>query len=93
MPQKIGELTQRVIDLLALPYCEGSPIFLGKTNVEHMKRSHPEAYGTYGKHIETIVQFPDYVALHKNNGSIEYVKGFNIDGNFVKVAVRASGQN
>lgn len=89
MAVKVGVLKQNVIDLLALPYKAGVPILLGESNVEHMKKSHLYDYEIYCNDISTIIDCPDYVALNKD-GSIEYVKEFKVNEDFVKVAVRIS---
>ena len=39
---KIGEITQRVIDLLQLEIDAGTPIFMGKSIIAHMIQSHPD---------------------------------------------------
>ena len=55
-----------------------------------MKADHAEAYEKYGGEIRNILDDPDYVRLSTNN-SIEYVKEFVYNGEYVKVAVRLSG--
>lgn len=56
-----------------------------------MKTRHPADFVTYGDKIPEIISSPDYIGLHKSNGSIEYVKEYKINNDFVKVAVRVSG--
>lgn len=87
MARLIGYITKRIIDLLNLKCDVNTPIYLGESNIKHMKNSHPNDYAIYSNEIQTILNAPDYVALQKD-GSIEYVKEFKIDNNFVKVAVR-----
>ena len=53
-----------------------------------MQSSHPDDYAKYGAYLNTILQNPDYVGLNPNDNSIEYVKEFPIENEFVKVAVR-----
>lgn len=55
-----------------------------------MKSDHPEAFEKYGNKIKNILSTPDYVRISTNN-SIEYVKEFIVNGEYVKVAVRLSG--
>lgn len=55
-----------------------------------MQSDHPEAFCRYGSEIPNILRNPDYVRLSTDN-SIEYVKEFILNGEFVKVAVRLSG--
>ena len=68
------------------------PIILGDTNVEHMKREHLQDYNKYGKDIEDIINNPTYVAKNPNQGSIEYIKEYKLDNDFVLVAVRISNK-
>lgn len=87
----IGKIKSSVIAALQLNnVCEGTPIFLGDTNIQHMKSKHSQAYLKYGTRIPLIVNSPDYVGLNPKDNSIEYVKEFNVDNEFVKVAVRIS---
>ena len=67
-----------------------APIMLGESNIEHMLAKHEAAYIKYGDRIDEILDKPDYVGRHPSNGSIEYVKEFVVDGEYVKVAVRIS---
>ena len=55
-----------------------------------MKSSHPVDYAKYGNELSNILTDPDYVGQNPNDGSIEFVKEFVVDGKFVKVAVRLS---
>lgn len=57
-----------------------------------MKTSHPNDFEKYGGELINILAFPDYVGTNPTDGSIEYVKEFFIDGDYVKVAVRLSGK-
>ncbi len=86
-------MSARVISLLDLDVKTDQPIFLGQSNVEHMIRRHRTDYEKYGQHIPLILAQPDYVGKSADDGSIEYVKEFQVDGNFVKVAVRVSASN
>ena len=92
-PQKVGKLTAKVASVLGLMQRKNQPIMFGDSNRNHMQRKHPEAYKKYGKHIPQIISHPDYVGLDDEDGSIEYVKGFKVDGAYVKVAVRADRDN
>lgn len=92
MNKQIGKVSKRVIELLDLKYNEELPIILGDTNIEHMKKEHLEAYNKYGKDIENIIKNPTYVAKNPNQGSIEYIKEYKIDNEFILVAVRISNK-
>ena len=91
MAQEIGVLSERVISLLGLSLHPGQPIYLGQSNIAHMMNRHPADYARYGQYIPVILSAPDYVGENPTDGSIEYVKDFQINGEFVKVAVRLSG--
>ena len=89
--KQVGKLSSRVIALLGLSQKQDQPILLGASNIAHMQTKHPADYQKYGKYIPQIISKPDYVRLNNKDGSIEYVKDFKINGEYVKVAVRTSG--
>ena len=91
MAQEIGKVSARVISLLGSSLQVDQPIYLGPSNIAHMQRRHPADYAKYGQYIPQILASPDYVGENPKDGSIEYVKDFQINGEFVKVAVRLSG--
>lgn len=93
MAQLVGILTADIITALGLHYNEGEPILLGSGNISHMMKRHPNDYAKYGQFIPAILSHPDYVGQNPSDGSIEYVKNFEVNGEFVKVAVRLSGGN
>ena len=76
--------------LLGLAAAEDKRIYLGPSNLAHMQSSHPEDFKKYGAELEHILASPDYVGQNPSDGSIEYVKEFLVDGDYVKVAVRLS---
>ncbi|MGN1317796.1 MAG: PBECR2 nuclease fold domain-containing protein [Lachnospirales bacterium] len=91
MATQVGTITPKIIDILGITDIKpNTPIFLGETNIQHMKSSHPIDYKKYGNDITNILSFPDYVGINKKDNSIEYVKEFRINEEFVKVAVRIS---
>ena len=55
-----------------------------------MKTSHPKDFLLYGAELENILSHPDYIGQNPTDGSIEYVKEFLVNGDYVKVAVRLS---
>ena len=90
-PGKVGELSRMVIDTLGLNLRSGQAIFLGETNIQHMLKRHPAAYHRYAYALPEILSEPDYVGLNPKDGSLEYVREFQWDNEYVKVAVRVSG--
>ena len=92
MNKKIGKLNKKVIQLLNLKYNEELPILLGDSNINHMQRQHQEDYEKYGHDISNIINNPTYVAKNPTQGSIEYIKEYNVDNTFVLVAVRVSNK-
>lgn len=88
--QKVGAISPRVAATLGLSGVDNSPIYLGDSNIAHMQTQHPADYLKYGGEIRNILAAPDYVGINRKDGSIEYVKEFVVDGEFVKVAVRVS---
>ena len=92
MNKQIGKVNKKVIKILGLEYKEELPIILGDANIEHMKRQHMEDYKKYGKDISKIIENPTYIAKNPNQGSIEYIKEYKINDEFVLVAVRISNK-
>ncbi|MGP3740521.1 PBECR2 nuclease fold domain-containing protein [Bacillus sp. 4A_MP2] len=94
--EQIGFINYTVINELNLANSP-SPIFIGKSNIDHMRKEHPDDYSKYGCYIKDIIDCPDYVSLHPNpdNGSIQYIKVFfdeNNEKRHVLVAVRSTKQ-
>ena len=92
MDKQIGKVNKKVIELLELEIQEEQPIILGDTNIKHMKKQHPKDYEKYGNAISEIITYPTYVAKNPNQGSIEYIKEFKINNEFVLVAVRITNK-
>ena len=89
--QPIAAVTAEVINALGLDCEADAPIYLGRSNIEHMKESHPEDYEKYSGYIAEILNAPEYVGQNPSDGSIEYVREYKSEqGEFVKVAVRVS---
>ena len=42
--QKIGSFSREVIELLQLDITAGTPIYIGSSNIEHIKSRHPYEY-------------------------------------------------
>ena len=91
--KEVGRITKHVSTLLGLSIADNEPIYIGHTNIEHMKSSHPKDFERYGADLSLILQEPDYVGLNKKDNSLEFVKEYKVGNEFVKVAVRVSGGN
>jgi len=83
---QIGEFTAAVVETLNLDIEVGTPIFVGESNLEHMKKSHPKIYEKYGARMTRIINEPDYVG-QRSDGTIEFIKAF---GMYIKVAARVT---
>jgi hypothetical protein len=87
--EKVGEFSEAVIKLLGLTVGAGTPIYIGDSNLDHMKKNHPWDFIMHGKKLGAIIATPDYVSI-REDGSIEYIK---IYGQHIKVAVRVAGDS
>ena len=87
---KVGVITQEVISALNLSVIANTPVYIGQSNIDHMKKKHGDVYEKYNSCISDIIQSPDYVGVNNADNSIEYVKQFVIDDEYVKVAIRVS---
>lgn len=91
----IGSLDKFIVDTFKLDLTEGQPIYIGESNLNHMKSEHPKDFEVYGNKIKEIINNPDYIAKHPNkkNSAIEYIKVYkNANNEHVLVAVRATGK-
>lgn len=86
----VGKITEQVAKLVGIEEAAGSMIMLGDSNIAHMRQNHPRDYQKYGCDIELILTNPHYVGKNPKDNSIEYVREYVIDGEYVKVAVRVS---
>ena len=91
--QIVGRVNEQVERLLSLSNIKDRNIYFSPSNLEHMKTSHPEDFEKYGSKLSEILSVPDYVGQNPSDGSIEYVKEFFVEGEYVKVAVRLSGSD
>ena len=89
----VGKIEEYVEVLLGVRTPQDRNIYLGETNRIHMKARHPQDFEKYGEKIPEILSSPDYIKLHDSDGSVEYVKEFKSEKDFVKVAVRLSSGN
>ena len=84
----IAYISQMVIDILELDLAPNTPVFIGETNLEHIKNRHPYEYERYLPDIGLIINSPDYVGLNPKDVSILFVKLYEVNGEYVRVAVR-----
>lgn len=87
---QIGHLTPELAALIGITLNQDEPIMLGQSNIAHMQSKHAADYAKYGADISNIVNNPDYIGLNASDGSIELVKEYIVNGEYVKVAVRIS---
>jgi len=88
--QKISKITVRVITLLSLNILEDTPIYITNNNIVQIKKKHPEDFAKYGNDLLEIINEPTYISLHPINKSIEYIKVYKKEKDYVLVAVRVS---
>ena len=86
----VGTVSPLVESLLGITVPGDRSIYLGASNVAHMQSSHPADFAKYGSELTNILSNPDYVGKNPSDGSIEYVKEYLVEGEYVKVAVRLS---
>ena len=88
----IGYISKDVIKTLGLNISPDTPVFIGESNIEHIKNRHPYEFDKYYKDISIIINSPDFVGINPKDDSILFVKLYNVDGEYVRVAVKiASG--
>lgn len=93
MKRTVGEISDRIQSLLNLDITGDTSIYLGETNIAHMEKTHPADYAKHKNNIEDILKSPDYVCQNKNDGSLEYVKEYQVDNEYVKIAIRITTNN
>ncbi len=93
MNRQIGKVTKKIIKILGLGYEQEQPIFIGEANINHIKEEHPDDFKKYGSKIEDIIKNPTYLARNEKKKSIEFIKEYKIDNEYVLVAVRVSNNN
>lgn len=90
MTRVVGKVTPKVETLLGLAGPKDKRIYMAPSNLQHMQTSHPSDWAKYGTELFNILAAPDFVGQNPSDGSIEYVKEFVVNGEYVKVAVRLS---
>ena len=87
----IGYFSEKVIKLLDIDISPDTPIYLSESNISHIRDTHTDAYIKYFDKITEIISSPDYVGIAGvYASSIEYIKRFEEDDEWVNVAVRTS---
>jgi len=84
----IGFISKPIVDLLKLDIEPATPVYIGETNIEHIKNRHPYEYEKYFSDIGLIINSPDYVGISPKDASILFVKLYEIQGEFIRVAVK-----
>lgn len=84
----IAFISKAVVDILKLNVPPDTPVFIGDTNIEHIKNRHPYEYEKYFPDIGIIISSPDYVGLNPKDGSVLFVKLYEINGEYIRVAVK-----
>ena len=90
MAEQIGIFSDHVINTLGLNIPSGTPIFIGESNIEHIKNRHPAEYEQYFPRIREIISDPDYVGQNPSDKSIAFVKVFQLGSEYIRVAVRVT---
>ena len=88
--KKIGSFSKEVIELLELEITAGTPIYIGSSNMEHIKNRHPYEYEKYLPYVSDIISTPNYVGKNPSDGSVAFVKFYQIGEEYVRVAVRVN---
>ncbi|MHB1628775.1 MAG: PBECR3 domain-containing polyvalent protein [Bacilli bacterium] len=83
----IGHVSQTIVTLASYPYFPG-PIYIGPSNVDHMKKYHLKDFVAYHKNISSIIRAPDYVGINPNDGSLQFIKMYDQQ---VLIGVRFTG--
>lgn len=88
MTKQIGTFSEKVIGLLQLDLEANTPIYIGDSNIEHIKKRHPYEYEKYFSSIEDIIANPDYVGQNPSDKSIAFVKTYQLGSEYIRVAVK-----
>ena len=85
-----GYFCKEVINKLNLVIDEGTPIYIGEINEQHMISRHPYEYDKYQGEISNIINAPDYVGINPHDNSIMYVKEYEEFGEYIRLGVRVA---
>ena len=58
-----------------------------------MREGHPKDFEKYGVDIKNIIKNPAYLAINEKKKSIEFIKEYKLNNEFVLVAVRISNND
>jgi len=86
----IAYISKKVIDILKLDFEIDTPVYIGESNIEHIKNRHPYEYECYFRDIGNIIENPDYIGLSPKDNSIMFVKLYEVHGEYIRVAVKAT---
>jgi hypothetical protein len=86
--KKVGEFSETIINQLQLNIPVGTPILIGESNEAHIKSRHPYEYEMYYDRIPEIVTEPDYIGINPKDSSIQFVKEFLVNSDYIRVAVK-----
>lgn len=87
---KIGKISNHLSHVLGRPDLSNKEVFLGTSNIAHMKAAHPNDYAMYSPYIKEILKNPDFACINLKDNSIELVKEFKIGSEYIKLALRLS---
>lgn len=93
MNKQIGLVSKKIIQILGLNYENEQPIYIGTSNLKHMEEEHLEDFKKYGANIKDIIENPTYLARNEKKKSIEFIKRYKVENEYVLVAVRVSNNN
>ncbi len=88
----IAFIRKEVIDILELDILPDTPVYIGETNLEHIKNRHPYEYEKYLPDIGAIIDTPDYVGINPKDSSILFVKLYEVHGEYIRVAARITAK-
>lgn len=76
----VGFFTKDIIDQFNLPYAENTPITLHIKRKKHMFKRHGHEFSDFEAiytQIPDIIQKPDFIGLHPDGKSIQFVKSLD----------------
>lgn len=88
----IAYISQEIIDTLNLNLSPNTPVYIGKNNIEHIKNRHPYKFDKYYQDISTIINNPDYVGLNPKDNSLLMVKLYQLNNEYIRVAVKVTSK-